>query len=159
MDAADEQYMHRALALAEQAERAGEVPVGALLTRHGSIVGEGANSPIGSLDPAAHAETLALRDAARRLGAYRLPDTTLYVTLEPCMMCLGAVIHARVARLVIGAPDPKSGACGSALDLATHASHNHHPTIIHGVLREDCGQRLRNFFRARRAASQPKPSD
>lgn len=142
--------MRHALALAERAAAAGEVPVGALLLRDGEVVGEGWNHPIAARDPTAHAEIQALREAGQRLGAYRLPGTTLYVTLEPCPMCVGAMIHARVARLVFGAPDPKTGACGGALDLAGHPSHNHRMVAIGGVLADECGDLLRRFFRARR---------
>ena len=142
--------MRGALALAEQAAAAGEVPVGALMVREGEVVGEGWNHPISARDPTAHAEIQALREAGQRLGAYRLPGTTLYVTLEPCPMCVGALIHARVARLVFGAADPKTGACGGALDLAGHPSHNHRMEVSGGVLAEPCGAILRQFFRARR---------
>ena len=142
--------MGRALALAERAEAAGEVPVGAVLVSGGEVVGEGWNHPIAARDPTAHAEIQALRQAGQRLGAYRLPGTTLYVTLEPCPMCVGALIHARVARVVFGAADPKTGACGGALDLAAHPSHNHRLQLTGGVLAETCAEGLRRFFRARR---------
>lgn len=142
--------MRRALALAEQAEAAGEVPVGAVVVRDGEVVGEGWNHPIAARDPSAHAEIQALRQAGQREGAYRLPGTTVYVTLEPCPMCVGAMIHARVARLVFGAHDPKTGACGGALDLARHPSHNHRLEVSSGVLAQPCGDLLRRFFRARR---------
>ncbi len=149
----DEAFMSRALAPAEQAEAEGEVPVGAVVVQNGEIIGEGWNHPIGALDPTAHAEVEALRMAARALAAYRLPGTTLYVTLEPCPMCVGAMVHARVARIVFGAADPKTGACGSAMALHEHGSHNHRIEVCGGVLAESSAERLRGFFRARRATA------
>ncbi|MEW6765420.1 MAG: tRNA adenosine(34) deaminase TadA [Pseudomonadota bacterium] len=146
-------WMRQALNLAQRAEAEGEVPVGAVLVGDGVLIGEGWNRPIGSHDPSAHAEMLALRDAARRVGNYRLPGTTMYVTLEPCPMCVGAMIHARVQRVVFAAHDPKTGACGSALDLPEHPSHNHRLLVEGGVLAEDAAEMLRAFFRARRAKS------
>ena len=147
----DERWMGRALELAHRAEAEGEVPVGAVLVRDGQIIGEGWNRPIGAADPTAHAEIQALRDGARRLGNYRLPDTTLYVTLEPCVMCAGALIHARVARLVFGAPDPKGGAAGGVLDLLPpDGRFNHRMVCEGGVLAAPCGELLRAFFRRRR---------
>jgi tRNA(adenine34) deaminase len=146
----DDVFMARALALAEHAGARGEVPVGAVLVVDDQIVGEGWNQPISLHDPSAHAEVMALRDAGERLQAYRLPDSTLYVTLEPCCMCLGAIIHARVARLVFGANDPKTGACGGALELHEHPSHNHVIEVDHGLEAERCGALLRAFFTARR---------
>lgn len=146
----DARFMCRALALARQAEQAGEVPVGAVLVHEGEIVGEGFNAPIGEHDPTAHAEIRALRDAARRLGNYRLPGTTLYVTLEPCSMCAGAMIHARIQRLVFGAADPRTGAAGSVFDIAISPRHNHRIAVTGGVMSEECGDLLRAFFRARR---------
>ena len=146
----DEAFMGRALEMAQRAEAAGEVPVGAVVVRDGEVVGEGWNHPIAARDPTAHAEIQALRQAGQRMGAYRLPGATLYVTLEPCPMCVGAMIHARLARLVFGAHDPKTGACGGAMDLAGHPSHNHRLEVSGGVLSEECGERLRRFFRARR---------
>ncbi len=147
----DEQFMHRALELARRAEAEGEVPVGAVMVLEGEIVGEGWNRPIGGQDPTAHAEIVALRDAARRLGNYRLPGTTLYVTLEPCPMCAGAIVHARVARVVYGATDPRSGAAGSVFDLLPSDNRfNHFTEATGGVLAEPCGELLRQFFRARR---------
>lgn len=143
-------FMHRALALADEAEAAGEVPLGAVVVLAGEIVGEGYNRPIASADPTAHAEVVALRDAGRRLGSYRLPGTVVYVTLEPCAMCVGAMIHARVARVVFGAPDPKTGACGGAFDLAAEPSHNHRLVVEGGLAEQACAERLRAFFRARR---------
>lgn len=146
----DEAYMQRALSLASHAASRGEVPVGAVIVAEGAVVAEGWNHSIRARDPSAHAEIMALRAAGRALGAYRLPGTTLYVTLEPCPMCVGAMIHARVERVVFGAYDPKTGACGSVLDLPAHASHNHRLEVTGGVLAEECGERLRRFFRQRR---------
>jgi tRNA(adenine34) deaminase len=142
--------MRRALGLAERAEAAGEVPVGAVLVRDGEVVGEGWNRPIGAHDPTAHAEVEALRDAGRRLANYRLPGTALYVTLEPCAMCAGAILHARVARVVFGARDPKGGAAGSVFDLLGTDRLNHRVEVVSGVLAEACGQRLQAFFQSRR---------
>lgn len=152
MDLTDEALMWRALELAERAASAGEVPVGALVAAAGDVVAEGWNRPIAAHDPTAHAEILALRGAGEALGAYRLPGTTLYVTLEPCAMCVGALIHARVTRVVFGASDPKTGALGGMLALHEHPSHNHRLAVTGGVLAEACGERLRAFFRERRAA-------
>jgi tRNA(adenine34) deaminase len=146
-----EEVMHRALLLAERASTQGEVPVGAVLVRDGEIVGEGWNQPISTNDPSAHAEILALRDAGRRLGNYRLPGTSLYVTLEPCPMCAGAIIHARVARVHFGAADPRGGACGSVFDLLPSDSRfNHRTDCTGGLLAVACGELLQNFFRSRR---------
>ncbi|MGH8517284.1 MAG: tRNA adenosine(34) deaminase TadA [Panacagrimonas sp.] len=142
--------MRRALELAQEAARAGEVPVGAVMVKDGQIVGEGWNRPIGSHDPSAHAEMLALREAANRLGNYRLPGATLYVTLEPCAMCAGAIIHARVQRLVFGAADPKAGAVYSLYELIARPQLNHTVEWRGGVLEDECGEVLRSFFRARR---------
>ena len=143
--------MQRAIALAALAEKAGEVPVGAVMVRDGEIVGEGWNQPIGCHDPSAHAEIMALRDAAARLQNYRLPGTTLYVTLEPCPMCAGAIVHARVERVVFGATDPKGGAAGSVFDLLpSDHRFNHRVEIEGGVLGDRCRDLLRAFFRARR---------
>ena len=147
----DDDWMRRAVALAERAAAEGEVPVGAVLVTDGKIVGEGWNRPIREHDPSAHAEILALRDAGRRVGNYRLPGTTLYVTLEPCPMCAGAMIHARVERVVFGATDPKGGACGSVLDLLpSDTRFNHRTKCAGGVLESECGDLLRKFFRSRR---------
>ena len=144
-------FMQRAIELAYQAEQAGEVPVGAVLVRDGEIIGEGWNQPIGRHDPTAHAEIVALRDAAANVGNYRLPDTTLYVTLEPCPMCAGAIVHARVARVVYGASDPRSGAAGSVFDLLpSDERFNHRTTVEGGVLGELCSSLLSEFFRAKR---------
>lgn len=144
--------MRRALELAQQAGQADEVPVGAVLVLDGAIIGEGCNLPISSRDPTAHAEVQALRAAAQRVGNYRLPGSVLYVTLEPCVMCAGALIHARVARVVFGAPDPKTGACGGVVDLFSEARLNHHTEVHGGVLAEECGALLRAFFSMRRSS-------
>ncbi|MDN5871092.1 MAG: tRNA adenosine(34) deaminase TadA [Nitrococcus sp.] len=146
----DTAFMHRALELAARAQSHGEVPIGAVVAHRDRIVGEGWNRPIARHDPTAHAEIEALRDAGRTLGTYRLPATTLYVTLEPCAMCVGALIHARIARLVFGADDPKTGACGGALCLIEHSSHNHSIAVHAGVLAEPSSALLRAFFRGRR---------
>jgi tRNA(adenine34) deaminase len=143
-------FMRNALRLAERAGAAGEVPVGAVLVRDQRIVAEGYNRPIATQDPTAHAEMTVLREAARELGNYRLNDVTLYVTLEPCAMCAGAMVHARIARLVYGAADPKAGACGSVMDVLGVATLNHRVASTGGVLAEECGKLLRNFFAARR---------
>jgi tRNA(adenine34) deaminase len=148
---ADQAFMHQALALAERAAAAGEVPVGAVLVRDGEVIGEGWNQPIGTHDPTAHAEIVALRTAGQRLGNYRLPGSTLYVTLEPCVMCAGAIVHARVARVVYGAADPRTGAAGSVFDLLpSDERFNHRAVCEGGVLAEACGALLRDFFRWRR---------
>lgn len=146
----DELWMAEALALAREAGATGEVPVGAVVVLDGQIIGRGFNQPISRQDPTAHAEVVALRDAATRLGNYRLPGATLYVTLEPCMMCAGAMMHARLARVVFGAADPKTGVAGSVLDLFGEARLNHHAEITGGVRAEECGQLLSSFFAARR---------
>lgn len=150
MAASDESMMRLALAEAREAERLGEVPVGAIVAHEGRVIGRGRNCPIGSTDPTAHAEILALREAARTLGNYRLTGATLYVTLEPCIMCAGALRHARIARLVYGAPDPKSGAAGTVLDLSRGPGANHDIEVAGGVLDVECGEMLRQFFRPRR---------
>lgn len=142
--------MRRALALAEEAQAAGEVPVGAVVVRDGHVLGEGWNRPISTNDPSAHAEIVALREAARTTGNYRLSDATLYVTLEPCPMCAGAMVHARVARVVFGAQDPIAGAAGSVFNVLQAPTLNHRSAIQGGVLAERCGNMLRDFFRARR---------
>jgi len=142
--------MREALALAARAAAAGEVPVGAVVVRNGEVVGRGSNRPISSNDPTAHAEIVALREAAARLGNYRLPGCELYVTLEPCAMCVGAMVHARIARVVFGAPDPKTGACGGIVDLPAIAHWNHHGVFTGGMLAEECGAMLRRFFAERR---------
>lgn len=142
--------MLQALALARDAAAAGEVPVGAVVVRDGAIVGCGYNAPIRNHDPSAHAEIQALRDAARRLENYRLPGCQLFVTLEPCIMCAGAIMHARIARIVYGASDPKSGACGSVIDLFSERRLNHHTLVRAGVMHEACGALLSDFFARRR---------
>ena len=173
----DADYMRHALELAAQSQACGEVPVGAVVVKDGAIVGRGFNAPISRHDPSAHAEMLALRDAAQRLGNYRLVGCELFVTLEPCLMCAGAIMHARIARLVYGAHDPKTGACGSVLDVFGELTPsptlplsgegasppplirggreglrlNHHTDVTGGVLAEECGAMLSNFFAMRRA--------
>ena len=148
--ASDETFMRLALELAAQAAEQGEVPVGAVLVTNGEVIGQGFNRPICAHDPTAHAEIQALREAAQHMSNYRLPGATLYVTLEPCTMCAGALMHARVARVVFGAPDPKTGACGSVVDLFAEARLNHHTQVHGGVLGEACAALLREFFAARR---------
>ncbi len=143
--------MLAALAQARKAQAAGEVPVGAVVVKEGVIVGTGFNAPISGHDPTAHAEIRALRDAANRLSNYRLPGCALYVTLEPCAMCVGAMLHARIARLVYGAADPKTGACGSVLDLFSEPRLNHHATVSAEVMAAECGALLREFFAGKRA--------
>lgn len=146
----DEYWMRRALALAQCAAEAGEVPVGAVLVLGGEALGEGWNRPISACDPTAHAEIVALRAAAARLGNYRLVNSTLYVTLEPCAMCAGAMIQARVGRVVFGATDPRAGAAGSVFNVLQSELLNHRAALESGILAEDCGAILRDFFRARR---------
>jgi len=143
-------WMRAALALAEEAWRRGEVPVGAVVVADGKIVGRGFNAPIERHDPTTHAEIAALRDAAQTLGNYRLPDCDLYVTLEPCPMCAGAIMQARIRRLVFGAADPKTGACGSVVDLFAEPRLNHQTTATGGVLADECGALLKRFFAERR---------
>ncbi len=150
--------MRHALLLARRAQMAGEVPVGAVAVHGGRIVGEGWNRPIGTSDPSAHAEMIALRDAGHRIGNYRLPDVTLYVTLEPCVMCAGAILHARIGRLVFGAWDPKAGAVASVYDVISRPRLNHQLPWIGGMLEAACGDLLRTFFRERRAAVRRRPS-
>lgn len=146
----DVRWMRHALALAQQAAAQGEVPVGAVLVKDGELISEGYNRPITDHDPSGHAEMLALRAAAKALGNYRLTGTTLYVTLEPCVMCAGAIVHARVQRLVFGAPDPKAGAVNAVYDVIANPRLNHRVEWTGGVLQDECGQVLRDFFRARR---------
>ena len=146
----NEQYMQIALELAAQAAEAGEVPVGAIVVKDGVIIGRGSNAPISLNDPSAHAEMLALRDAAKTLGNYRLVGCSLYVTLEPCAMCSGAIQHARIAHLIYGARDPKTGACGSVIDLMAETRLNHHTEVSGGVMADECGQTLSHFFADRR---------
>ena len=151
MPANVDRFMAEALALAAAAAARGEVPVGAVVVCDGAIVGRGGNAPIAGNDPTAHAEMAALREAAATLGNYRLPGCELYVTLEPCAMCAGAILHARLARLVFGARDPKTGACGSVIDLFAEPRLNHHTAVAGGVAEEACGALLTQFFAARRA--------
>lgn len=148
----DLDYMRLALDLARQGEALGEVPVGAIVVKDGEIVGRGFNAPISQHDPSAHAEMQALRNAAQHLGNYRLVGCELFVTLEPCVMCVGAMFHARIARVVYGARDPKTGAAGSVLNLFTTTHLNHHARIEGGVLADECGAVLSDFFARRRAA-------
>jgi tRNA(adenine34) deaminase len=150
MDSLDLTFMRRALDLAREAQAAGEVPVGAVIVRDGKIIAEGSNRPIGDRDPTAHAEMVALRAAAAASESYRLTGTTLYVTLEPCAMCAGAMVHARVQRLVYAATDPRAGAAGSVFNIVQHAALNHRVECEGGVLAEECGTLLREFFAARR---------
>ena len=145
--------MGEALALARSAGERGEVPVGAVVVRDGEVIGRGGNAPISASDPTAHAEIAALRDAARAIGNYRLPGCELFVTLEPCAMCAGAIFHARIARVVFGARDPKSGVCGSVIDLFAESRINHHAVAVAGVRETECGRLLSDFFAARRAAA------
>lgn len=142
--------MQHALTLAEKAAERGEVPVGAVLIKEDALIAEGWNQPIKQHDPAAHAEIMALRVAGQRLQNYRLPQTTLYVTLEPCVMCAGAMLHARIQRLVFGAYDPKTGAVGSVFDVFSDQRHNHRIEVCGGVLAIPCADTLRQFFRVRR---------
>jgi len=148
----DDELMREALAMAQQARLANEVPVGAVVVSNGEIIGRGFNAPISKNDPSAHAEIQALRDAAARIGNYRLADCTLYVTLEPCPMCAGAIMQARITRLVYGAADPKAGACGSVVNLFQESRLNHHTQVVGGVLADECGEKLRRFFAERRGA-------
>src|SRR5688572_8593136 len=149
----DKYYMQQALELAREAQRAGEVPVGAVVVKAGVIVGRGYNRPITAHDPTAHAEIVALRDAATRLGNYRLGDCALFVTLEPCAMCAGAMLHARLARVVYGARDPKTGAAGSVVDIFGEPRLNHRTQVQGGVMAADCAALLTEFFKARRQQS------
>lgn len=149
----DRRFMALAQAAAEEARAVGEVPVGAVLVRGDDVIATGFNHPIGGHDPSAHAEMAALRSAARVLENYRLPGCELYVTLEPCLMCAGAIMHARIARVVFGARDPKTGACGSVVDAFANPQLNHHTEVIGGVLEDECGAALSAFFAERRRAS------
>jgi tRNA(adenine34) deaminase len=146
----DRQYMQQAIEQAQLAALAGEVPVGAILVRDGQIISKAFNKPITNHDPSAHAEMLALRQAAEAEQNYRLPGTTLYVTLEPCTMCAGAMLHARVDRIVYGAPDPKTGAAGSVVDVFASKQINHQTSVNGGIMAEECGQLLKTFFKERR---------
>jgi len=145
----DADFMREALALAQQAETLGEVPVGAVVVKDGTIIGRGYNQPVSRRDPTAHAEIIAMRNAATNIGNYRLAECELYVTLEPCVMCAGAIMHARVAKVFYGAADPKTGACGSVVDLFAEARLNHHATVKGGVLVAECSEKLTLFFRNR----------
>ena len=146
----DVEFMQVALNLAQQAALMGEVPVGAIVVKDGVIIGRGSNTPIGLHDPTAHAEIIAMREAAAYLGNYRLVDCTLYVTLEPCAMCSGAMQHARIEKLVYGASDPKTGACGSVINLMAEPKLNHHTEVLGGILAVECGALLSDFFKQRR---------
>jgi tRNA(adenine34) deaminase len=146
-------FMTAALSLAHEAAAAGEVPVGAVVVKDARVIGTGFNAPISRHDPSAHAEIQAMREAASALGNYRLTGCTLFVTLEPCAMCSGAIQHARIARVVFGAKDPKTGACGSVIDLFAEPRLNHHTEVEGGVMAQECGEVLSNFFRERRAAN------
>ena len=146
----DLQYMRMAIEQAQLAAQSGEVPVGAVLVLNGEVISKTFNQPIATHDPSAHAEMLALREAALLAQNYRIPGSTLYVTLEPCAMCAGAMLHARVDRVVYGAPDPKTGAAGSVLDLFSSQQINHQTSVEGGIMSEECGQLLRDFFKGRR---------
>lgn len=146
----DSQFIRAALVLAQRAQELGEVPVGAVVVLDDAVIGEGFNQPISSHDPTAHAEIVALRDAAARVGNYRLPGATLYVTIEPCQMCVGAMVHARIARVVYGTPEPKAGALESAMRAHEHPSLNHRLEATGGVLEEECRHVIQEFFRERR---------
>ncbi|MDD9892703.1 MAG: tRNA adenosine(34) deaminase TadA [Gammaproteobacteria bacterium] len=148
----DQHWMQRALELAREAEAAGEVPVGAVLVKDGELLAEGFNQPISSHDPSAHAEMVVLRDAAQKLQNYRLPGTTLYVTLEPCPMCAGALVHARVERVVYAAPEPRTGAAGSVMNVLQHEALNHRCEVDNGVCEQESVDLIRAFFKARRQA-------
>jgi tRNA(adenine34) deaminase len=153
----DEAFMRMALNAAAEAKLAGEVPVGAVVVRDGEVISIGYNQPIGRHDPTAHAEIAALRTAAQAVGNYRLVDCTLYVTLEPCVMCAGAMMHARLARVVFGASDPKTGACGSVVNLFAEKKLNHQTHVVGGVLAEECGAMLSTFFSERRQQLRAAP--
>ena len=153
MSEQDLHWMRYAMELAKRGQDQGEVPVGAVIIKDDKVIGEGWNQPIGQHDPSAHAEMVALRQAGENLENYRLLNTTLYVTLEPCVMCAGAIMHARIARLVYGATDPKAGAAGSVIDLFANKSINHHVAVEGGLLAAECGALLTDFFRAKRNSS------
>jgi len=150
MSESDLKWMQHAIELAKRGSQEDEVPVGAVIVLDGKIIGEGWNQPIGHHDPSAHAEIMALRAAGKSIQNYRLLNTTLYVTLEPCVMCAGAIMHARVGRVVFGASDPKAGAAGSVVDLFADPKLNHHVVVEGGLLAVECGTLLSSFFRARR---------
>lgn len=146
----DQYWMQYALALADKAQQQGEIPVGAVLVKDEQVVGEGWNQSITLNDPSAHAEVMAIRDAGQRVDNYRLIDTTLYVTLEPCPMCAGALVHSRVTRLVFGASDEKTGAAGSVMNIVEHAKLNHQLEVTSGICAQQCSEKISNFFKARR---------
>ncbi|MBI1425416.1 MAG: tRNA adenosine(34) deaminase TadA [Gammaproteobacteria bacterium] len=146
-------WMQRALELAQKAQAIGEVPIGAVLVKDDQIIGEGYNAPISQHDPTAHAEIMALRAAAQRIGNYRLLNTTLYVTIEPCVMCAGALVHARVAEVVFGATEPRTGAVGSVFDILQSSKLNHRVRVRGGVMANDCAAILQQFFKQRRHSS------
>lgn len=146
----DQQYMRMAIEQAQLAAQSGEVPVGAVLVKDGQVISKAFNKPIANHDPSAHAEMLALREAALAEENYRIPGSTLYVTLEPCAMCSGAMLHARIDRVVYGASDPKTGAAGSVLDIFASKQVNHQTSVEGGIMSEECGQLLRDFFKGRR---------
>ena len=156
MTATDEDWMRHALSLAHIAAELGEVPVGAVLVKDEQVISEGWNQPIKQHDPTAHAEIMAIRRAAQLLENYRLPGTTLYITIEPCSMCAGAIIHARISRVVFGAPEPRAGAAGSAVNLLQNVQFNHQTEVTSGILAEECAQVLKNFFSLRRKALKKK---
>lgn len=149
-DMHDQTFMREAIMQAQEACLHNEVPVGAVIVKDGQTIARGFNQPVSGNDPTAHAEIVALRKAAKVMGNYRLPGCTLYVTLEPCAMCAGAIIHARIARVVFGAPDPKTGACGSIINLFSEARLNHHTSITSGILAKECAILLKDFFATRR---------
>ncbi len=153
MNMNDEYFMRMALSAASEAKAQGEVPVGAVLVRDGEVIATGFNQPIGQHDPSAHAEIAALRAGAKALANYRMPGCTLYVTLEPCAMCAGAMMHARLSRVVYGASDPKTGACGSIVNLFAEERLNHHTAVTGGVLSDECSSLLSSFFAERRMQS------
>ncbi len=142
--------MNRALVMAEQGRAMGEVPVGAVLVAGNELLAEGWNQPIKTSDPTAHAEIVVMREAAKKIKNYRLPDSTLYITLEPCVMCAGAIVHARIGRVVYGATDPKAGAVESVFAVLSTETLNHQPEVVRGVLEQKCSQQLKSFFRDRR---------
>ena len=146
----DKEWMKRAFELAQKAKESDEVPIGAVIVRENKIIGEGWNQPISSQDPTAHAEIIALRDAGNNICNYRLPNTTMYVTLEPCAMCAGAIIHARITKLIFAAADPKTGACGSIFNLLQTEELNHKVDITKGIMEYECCLLIRTFFKEKR---------
>lgn len=152
-------WMLHALKLAQRSHDEGEVPVGAVLIKDNQLIAEGWNQPINKHDATAHAEIMAIRTAGKVLNNYRLPNTTLYVTLEPCTMCAGAIIHARIANVIFGAPDPRTGSAGSAIDIFSADYHNHQVNVEGGILCDDCGQILKDFFRERRSKRKNENND